>query len=110
VHALLDWRLALDVLEIVRDGQPSRDRYAADRARAIEATRIAFDWAVVGDPDAPEPVLRTSDGRLIVVVHPLRAVEDHLRGGQPTEHGAALPFDTFNLERRPAAVLRAARG
>jgi Lhr-like helicase len=103
-HPLLDWRLAADVLEILRYGAPRRDRWRATRQTAIHAAVEAFGWSC-SDPDADEPVLETHRGRRTVrLVHPLRHYPDAPAGGTDAE----LLADVFNFHRRPGRVYLAA--
>ena len=56
--------------------------------------------------DGDEPVVRTRDGRLLVVCHPFRDIDGLISAGLPTAHGMALPVDSFNFDRRPGEVFR----
>jgi hypothetical protein len=98
-HPLLDWRLAGDVLDILRYGAPSRDRWAQTRRLAVQAAVEAFDWSCP-DLDADVPRLENTHGRPVEVVHPLA---DRDRGLADPE-GAVVIADVFNLNRRPGAI------
>lgn len=103
-HPLLDWRLAADTFEILTLGGPARDRWGAVLVGAVQAVADDFGWRIV-DAGA-DPVVETHDGRLLVVVHPLRNVDGGVAGGIATPHGQALPVDAFNFDRRPGEVFR----
>ena len=103
-HPILDWRLAADLLEILVDGKVSRDRWKALRAAAVVGVGDDFGWKVL--EGGARPVLDCGDGRRVVIVHPLDAVDADLHGGMATKHGPALPFDVFNFDRRPGEVYR----
>ncbi|MGH2945355.1 MAG: DEAD/DEAH box helicase [Solirubrobacteraceae bacterium] len=102
-HPLLDWRLAADLLEVLVYGMVQRDRWDVVRDRAVDKVAADFDWRVIERGE--RPVLDTG-GTFVCVVHPLDAVDVHLAGGIPTQHGPALPFDCFNFDRRPGEVFR----
>ena len=102
-HPILDWRLAADVLDVLLDGAPARDRWAARRQAAVTGVTHDFGWRVLDR--GPRPVIDTGQG-LICVVHPLAAVDGALNTGVQTSHGPALPFDVFNFDRRPGEVYR----
>ena len=97
-HALLDWRLAADVLDIVRYGVVRMDRWRETRAHAVLAAAEAFDWRCE-DPQAPVPRVLT-DRRPLDVVHPFTDRDNILqtRGSMPAV------CDVFNLNRRPGAI------
>jgi hypothetical protein len=66
------------------------DRWDQIRTAAAVGTARDFGWNI-SDP-RPRPVLDTGQG-LIVVVHPLDAVDAHLAGEMPTPHRQAKVFD-----------------
>lgn len=103
-HPLLDWRLAADVLELLLHGKIGRDRWEVVRTRAVEKVCEDFSWTVL--EEGPRPVLDASNGKLVCVVHPLAPIDAGLREGVNTDHGPALPFDSFNFDRRPGEVFR----
>lgn len=103
-HPILDWRLAADTFEILTSGRPRRDRWGAILSRAVQAVADDFNWRVLDAGN--EPVLETHDGRLLIVVHPLRNVDGLMAGGIETAYGRALPVDAFNFDRRPGEVFR----
>lgn len=103
-HPILDWRLAADLLEILMDGKPSKDRWAGIRDAAIRGVCDDFGWTVL--EAGLLPVLDCGDGTRVCVVHPLDAVDADLVAGVTTKHGKALPFDVFNFDRRPGEVYR----
>jgi len=45
----------------------------------VQAVADDFGWQVYAGP--PEPVVATHDGRLLVVVHPLRIVDGRIVAG-----------------------------
>ncbi len=102
-HPILDWRLAADALDVLVDGVLSRDRWAGVRRAAVAgACRDFHGWRML--EDGPRPVL-DADGRLIVIVHPLDAVDGTLDATM-TSRGPAAAFDCFNFDRRPGEVYR----
>lgn len=103
-HPILDWRLAADTFEILTTGAPQRDRWGDILARAAQAVARDFDWQLL--EHGVEPLVRTHDGRLLIVVHPLRALDGQIQTGVLTGHGTALPIDAFNFDRRPGEVFR----
>lgn len=103
-HPILDWRLAADLLDILVDGKPAVDRWAAIRDAAIRGVCSDFGWAVL--ESGPRPVLDCTDGTKVCVVHPLEHVDATLVDGLNTAYGKALPFDVFNFDRRPGEVYR----
>ncbi len=103
-HPILDWRLAADLLDVLVDGQPASDRWAAIRDAAIRGVCDDFGWTVLDS--GRRPVLDCGDGTRVCVVHPLEAVDAEIVGGVATAHGPALPFDVFNFDRRPGEVYR----
>ncbi|MDA0169818.1 DEAD/DEAH box helicase [Solirubrobacter taibaiensis] len=100
-HPVLDWRLAGDCLEIVRNGTPQRDRWKDTRTRAIRAACETFPRWECADPDSPEPVINvTKRGREMRVLHPLKdGAPETGENGKPVDN-----CDVFNLDRRPGAV------
>jgi hypothetical protein len=103
-HPLLDWRLAADAFEVMRDGAPKRDRWQQTRLADIRAAEEAFEWTCA-DPEADEPVLLTHRGRKTVrLIHPLRHHPDAPAGGSGTE----LLADVYNFDRRPGRIYLAA--
>ena len=110
-HPVLDWRLAADLLEVLLDGGPSRDRWEQVRVRALRAVVRDFGpagWETVSAEDDPAPVVRAGSHGLVCVVHPLADVDRALAHGatMDTAHGPARPVDVFNLDRRPGEVYR----
>jgi ATP-dependent helicase YprA (DUF1998 family) len=103
-HPILDWRLAADLLEVLTDGRPSTDRWAAIRDAAVRGVCDDFGWTVLDG--GSRPVLDCGDGTRVCVVHPLEAVDADLMTGVGTSHGPALPFDVFNFDRRPGEIYR----
>ena len=103
-HPLLDWRLAADLLEVLVHGATQRDRWETVRTRAVDKVCQDFNWTVI--ERGTRPVVDTGASGLICVVHPLEPVDDDLDAGVITAHGAALPFDCFNFDRRPGEVFR----
>jgi hypothetical protein len=101
-HPLLDWRLAADAVEIVREGAPRVDRWAATRERTVRAAMEAFGWQCA-DPTAAEPVIDTAIGLPLRVAHPLADHDQGMAGSAPERI-----CDVFNLNRRPGEVYLAA--
>jgi Domain of unknown function (DUF1998) len=102
-HPILDWRLAADTLEVLLDGQTSRDRWSAVRDAAIRGVHRELGWSVI---DSSERPVMDAAGKLVVLLHPLDAADPHFLGGMPTDHGPAIPIDIFNFNLRPGEVHR----
>ena len=102
-HPILDWRLAADVLDILARDALTSDRWQTRIDSVVDAVASDFDWHVLAR--GARPVIQTQRGP-IVVVHPLSNVDQHLECGLETEHGQALPVDSFNFDRRPGEVFR----
>ncbi len=100
-HPLLDWRLAADVLDILRYGTPRIDRWALTRVHAVEAAIQAFApfWKC-DDPTAGVPVIETHGQRTVELVHPLANRDSELLD----PNAAVLVADFFNLNRRPGEI------
>jgi hypothetical protein len=98
-HPLLDWRLAADVLDVVRYGEPRTDRWAATRLQAIRAVVDAFDWRC-DDVNATVPHIQTISRRPLRVIHPLSDRDVDLYEAESDE----AICDVFNLNRRPGRV------
>lgn len=110
-HPVLDWRLAIDLLDVLLDGSPAHDRWINVRRRALTAVCRDFEragWVMVASQDDPRPVLQAGRQGLVVITHPLDDIDAglDLQGTVDTEHGPARPVDAFNLDRRPGEVYR----
>jgi len=124
-HGLLDWRLGLDFLRVIRDADyvAGADgdfesvglsdwprlaaRYAGDLERLIrsEQRREMADFV---------PMVETDSGSWVAVVHPFwdwnklvetsRTLRDHF-----AKHPDTTPVTTFDLARRPVSTLERVR-
>jgi hypothetical protein len=92
-------RLAADTLEVLRYGQPRRDRWAQTRRAAIHAAEEAFGWTCQ-TPDVAEPVLTTHRPRTVRLIHPLRHDPAVPTGGTFDQ----MLADIYNFDRRPGRV------
>jgi len=115
-HALLDWRLADDLLQVLLSGKltPDRQREADSVARWAEA----YGADVIDEIGCAAAVLDSPIyGRCVLIAkHPLEATEkaliaprlaDGMAEAEVREPGALIVFvDTFVLDRDPAHALR----
>jgi len=88
---LLAWRLAADVLEILRYGNVRRDRWADTRRAAVEAAVEAFSWKCK-DAAAPPPVLEETHGRPVEVIHRLANRDDDINCSDTTRTATRRPL------------------
>jgi ATP-dependent helicase YprA (DUF1998 family) len=115
-HPLLDWRLGLDMLAILR-GAPLDVAGWRNREEAIaDAVCEAFAGAT-RLPLGPEVSAFSINGTAVVVRHPLEPDEPHLPArlvkakleaedkGFDRDAGTICFFDSFDLYRRPGALL-----
>ncbi len=114
-HALLDWRLAWDMLDLLENGtlelhrwRPIEETLAASFARHFGGTQLTMP----GDVSAIE-----LEERIVLVGHPLEPrtstlsrrladayAEAEYRGFGEMSHRPIVVTDTFNLLRRPGWV------
>ena len=92
-HPLLNWRLAADVFEIVRTGNPQRDRWVDIRRLAVEAAVKTFDGWSCADSTANRPIILTP--KPLQIIHPLQAI---------IPQQGVLIGDFFNLNLRPGEL------
>jgi Lhr-like helicase len=102
-HALLDWRLAVDLLDLLR-GRPFDPNRARERdERAVSA--FAQDFALEVDLSGRAPVVTHGSGRSIGLLHPFEAVEGPQGSSRLAAARQAYPgivaSTTFDLIRRP---------
>ena len=111
-HALLDWRLAGDLLDVLRHGRLTVDQEL--QARTLHAWSRAYDGATLidGVPGA----VRYGE-HILIVRHPLEASEKYLMGDRLAEMMAEAEArssgfatvvfaDSFVLDRDPARVFK----
>ena len=82
--------------------RPARDRWSEIAEPAAQAVASDFDWELVAG--GSEPVVRTHEGRLLVIVHPLRHVDGEIVGWIASPDGPVFPVDVFNFDRRPGEI------
>ncbi len=101
-HPLLDWRLAIDILNVMSglplDLRGHRERDV--RAAAAVAKDFGFNLDELGDV----PVLVSPDGRRLALLHPLERFDNTLGRRLGEEHPGIMFDTTFNLIRRPGQV------
>ncbi|UGS35342.1 DEAD/DEAH box helicase [Capillimicrobium parvum] len=115
-HALLDWRLARDWLDLIEGLPLNVDRWSQTEEQVARSFASAFD-ARPAQVAGGVWTCEAQDHRLIVVSHPLeddredwwserlaRAVADAEDRGLIPEGGAAECRSSFDLLRRPGAV------
>ena len=115
-HALLDWRLARDWLELVEGKPLDVERWSIIEERVVKSFGTAFD-AIPVQFASGVWACAAGDDRLIVVCHPLEdtredwwpdriadAVADAEDRGLVPDGGHAECRTSFDLLRRPGAV------
>ena len=106
-HPLLDWRLARDLLSLLKTGEVDVER----SWRGLEglAGALARDFGLDVDDSEGVPVLaRVSNGRRLAVLHPFEDVRDDVgspRVGRLREDPGLRTTTWFELVRRPGYVV-----
>jgi len=114
-HPLLDWRLARDLFNLLRDGALTPD-LERDRAAATSWCE-AFDGELL-DTDTPTVLFENQyrDKVAIVVKHPFETIEDTIRcerleraqqriDALPIEVDRIIFVDAFTLDKNPGQAL-----
>ncbi|GIG58526.1 hypothetical protein Lfu02_28980 [Longispora fulva] len=106
-HPLLDWRLAADLLDLMR-GRP----LLVDRSRARDrsaAAQFAKDFGLVVDDMDEAPVIVGNSGRRLAIMHPFADLEDGSVNDRVVSLVQQYPqttfTSTFELLRRPGALV-----
>lgn len=116
-HALLDWRLAADLLTVLRDGKLTPD--SGRERKLLGKWAEAYRADMLPETSAPAAVLRDHPlyGTCAIVArHPLEAAEQTLIAERLAQTAAELEVkvpsaervvfaDTFTLDRNPAEIL-----
>ncbi|MFG2043994.1 DEAD/DEAH box helicase [Dactylosporangium sp. NPDC048998] len=106
-HPLLDWRLAADLLDLMRGRPPVPDR-SIQRDRNA-AQRFATDFKLALEDHNGIPVLAGPNGRRLAIMHPFvdlapESIDNRVVSLRQYELG--MKFDSsFELIRRPGAVM-----
>jgi hypothetical protein len=114
-HGLLDWRLALDMVDLLRERQPPDERWTSVRDTALSK----FSGANLGfsEERTQEGVPYAADSKLAVLpIHPLLSSDERNSSEAVAEAVDSLAAegldvyvtDYFNLLRRPAWVYQQA--
>jgi DEAD/DEAH box helicase domain-containing protein len=117
LHGALDWRLALDMMDLAAGESLKTDRWLARGATVAHAFAQAMGGWLTADLIDGLPVLINKDARKAVILgHPLwRRDEEHLTDTQrhvlatvTTSTGvhAVELSDLYEMDRQPLAVLR----
>lgn len=113
-HALLDWRLARDLLEVLEHGQLTVDLDA--QVRALRAWSHGYDATPLSNvPTAVRFTHPRLGEHLLIARHPLEAAEAAFMGDRLAEAlaeaelevpgtGGVVFADTFTLDRDPGSV------
>lgn len=115
-HALLDWRLARDWLDLIEGTPLNLDRWAAEEEKVAKSFGEAFGMSPV-KVDGDVWTCPAGEDRLVVVSHPLEdtragyrserltlALADAEDRGLVPDGGAVECWSSFDLLRRPGAV------
>jgi DEAD/DEAH box helicase domain-containing protein len=118
LHPLLDWRLALDVLELVVEGTLDEARWLGDAERLVGsfvAGNLQFGQVEAFERAGLHGVFEPRGRRAVVFGHPLWRVSPDGYGPQLAEAvaeveadfraSAVQAFDLFTLTRNPGAPL-----
>ncbi|WP_370514122.1 DUF1998 domain-containing protein [Cellulomonas sp. JZ18] len=105
-HPLLDWRLAVDVLDLLRGRGIDFDRDAQRDARAASALATDFNFTV---EEGPVPAITGRSGQILAVLHPF----ENPNADVPSERVASVKdqwpgadfCSSFELLRRPGSLV-----
>lgn len=100
-HALLDWRLAVDMLDVLTGEPVNFGRHLARDSRAAEAVARDFGFAVAVQEEVP---LLSRDGRIVAVLHPLERANGPRARAISDAHPGVILDTAFNLVRRPGRI------
>ncbi|HET9894975.1 MAG TPA: DEAD/DEAH box helicase [Streptosporangiaceae bacterium] len=117
LHGALDWRLALDMMDLAAGGSLKTDRWLARGASLVDAfAQSTGGWLSAKVVSGLPVLLNDDDHKAVILGHPLwRRDEDHLTDWQRHVlaavtastgiHNVALS-DLYEMDRQPLAVLR----
>jgi hypothetical protein len=105
-HPLLDWRLSIDMLDLISGLELDRDRQRDRDVRALAAFAKDFGFEVVEDEETP--IVRSRTGAIMAPMHPFEDLS-------PTSfsvrvqtvrsvHPSAMLTTTFDVLRRPGML------
>lgn len=105
-HSLLDWRLGLDLLDLVRGRPLDIDRNRQRDLQAVQAFANDFGFTAV---DADVPLIVGRRDVTLAVLHPFEdaaptSASDRVRALRQAHPGAAITT-SFELIRRPGALV-----
>ena len=118
LHPVLDWRLALDVLDLVRDGELDESRWFAEAGQLVRSFvdgNLGLGRVEQFEYGGLHGVLVPDSKRAIVFGHPLwrlaapyhnpQLAEAFAQADQKIGPSAMQAFDLFTLARNPGAPL-----
>lgn len=106
-HALLDWRLAVDLVSLLRGQTVDLDTHSERDDRVLGAFARDFDLSPM---PSVLPAAKTRDGAVIVVSHPFEDFHEATmsariaRALQSLGDDRVILVDSFDLIRRPSLV------
>jgi DEAD/DEAH box helicase domain-containing protein len=117
LHGALDWRLALDILDLAAGGPLKTGRWLSHGALAaevfVQSTRNSLSYAII---EGLPVLLNMAKGKAVILGHPLwRRDLEHVTEQQSlvmdiVDHDRGVPSITFSdlyeVDRLPLAVLR----
>jgi Lhr-like helicase len=105
-HPLLDWRLSIDMLDLICGRQLDRDRQRDRDIRALAAFAKDFEFEVLEDEETP--VVRSRTGAVMAPLHPFEDLSQttlSLRVQQVRSvHPNAMLTTTFDVLRLPGML------
>ena len=117
LHGALDWRLALDMMDLAAGGSLKTDRWLArgpSQARAF--AQSTGGWLTAELVDGLPVLFNKEDRKAVILGHPLwRRDEDHYTDQQRhavdivttnTDVNTIELSDLYEIDRQPLAVLR----
>jgi hypothetical protein len=106
-HALLDWRLGCDLLDVIMDRPLDVHSHRGRDMRALTAFAADFHLSIVDDMALP--AVRATNGRTLGVAHPFEDVTDGSVNDRVTATRAVAPdvriTTSFDLIRRPGGLV-----
>jgi DEAD/DEAH box helicase domain-containing protein len=117
LHGALDWKLALDMLDLAAGKPLDAQRWLARGGSAAQAFAQSIGGWLAAELVDGLPVLASKDdGKAVILGHPLwRREEEHLTGWQRSVRDAVTAgtgiaevtfSDLYELDRQPLAVLQ----
>ncbi len=106
-HPLLDWRLAVDLLDILFGRQPDHEAHRQRDLAALGAFATDFHLELV--PDGPLPAVRANNGKTLHVSHPFEdtspsSTAERVRGTRKEQPYARIA-SSYDLIRRPGSLV-----